>query len=148
MRRASRAIIIKDEKLLVTKRNKFGHEYYILIGGGVDMGETEEQALYREIKEESGVQVQNPRLVYVENAGDMYGMQYIFLCEYVDGEPVLDPESMEAKISAVGQNTYVPMWLSFAELATVPFRSDSLRKAIVGGIQSGFPASPVDITNQ
>jgi 8-oxo-dGTP diphosphatase len=147
MRKASRAIIIKDDKLLVTKRNKFGNEYYILIGGGVDIGEDLEQALYRELQEESGVQVSNPRLVFVENAGDIYGLQHIFLCEYVSGEPVLHPDSAEAKISALGQNTYTPMWLPLSEVATVPFRSDRLRRALLDGIKYGFPDQPVDITN-
>lgn len=147
MRRASRAIIIKDGKLLVTKRNKFGSEYYILIGGGVDFGETLEQALLRELAEESGVQVANPRLVFTENAGFMYGVQNIFLCEYVGGEPALHPESAEAKISAMGKNTYEPVWLSLEELATVPFRSDRLRRAILDGVAHGFPAQTVDITN-
>jgi 8-oxo-dGTP diphosphatase len=147
MRKASRAIIIKDDKLLVTKRNKFGNEYYILIGGGVDIGEDLEQALYRELQEESGVQVSNPRLVFVENAGDIYGLQHIFLCEYVSGEPVLHPNSAEAKISALGQNTYTPMWLPLSEVATVPFRSDRLRRALLDGIKYGFPDQPVDITN-
>jgi ADP-ribose pyrophosphatase YjhB (NUDIX family) len=62
MRQASRAIIINDDKLLVTKRNKFGSEYYILVGGGVEIGESLEQAMYRELQEESGVEVANPRV--------------------------------------------------------------------------------------
>lgn len=147
MRRASRAIIIEDGKILVTKRNKFGSEYYILIGGGVDFGESLEQALYRELAEESGVQVANPRLVFTENAGIMYGLQYVFLCDYVSGEPALHPESAEAKISAMGKNTYEPLWLSLEELATVPFRSDRLRRAILDGVKLGFPDHTVDITN-
>lgn len=148
MRKASRAIIVKDGKLLVTKRNKFGSEYYILIGGGVSFGENEIQALYRELEEESGVEVKNPRLVYVENAGDMYGLQHIFLCEYASGEPELHPDSMEAKISAGGQNTYTPMWLPLSELPGVSFRSPRLQKAILDGLQNGFPDQPIDITDK
>ena len=46
--------------------------------------------------------MQNPRLVFVENAGDIYGMQYIYLCEYVGGEPALNPESDEYAIKCHG----------------------------------------------
>lgn len=149
MRRASRAIVIKEDQILVTKRNKFGDEYYILIGGGVDMGETEEQTLYRELREESGVQVTNPRKVFIENAGDMYGVQHIFLCDYVSGEPTLHPDSTEAKINAMDMgNKYETVWLPLAQLPTVPFRSDCLRRAVLDGIKSGFPASPLDITDK
>lgn len=146
MRQTARAIIVNDGKLLVNKRNKFGHVYYILIGGGVDVGETLEDAMYREVKEESGVKVTNPRLVFTENAGFMYGKQHVFLCEYVSGEPALDPSSAEAKISAMGFNTYEPVWLPLTEVATVPYRSNRLRRAILDGVQHGFPTEPVDIT--
>lgn len=149
MRKACRAIVIKDDKILVTKRNKFGDEYYILIGGGVDMGETEEQALLRELQEESGVQVAHPRKVFIENAGDMYGMQNIFLCDYVSGEPALHPESTEAKINAMDTgNTYTTVWLPLSQLPTVPFRSDRLRRAVLDGVQNGFPDTPLDITDK
>ena len=40
-----RAIVVKENKLLVMHRNKFGHEYDTLVGGGIDVGETPEQAL-------------------------------------------------------------------------------------------------------
>lgn len=149
MRRASRAIIIKDDSILVTKRNKFGDEYYILIGGGIDMGETEEQALLRELHEESGVQVANPRKVFVENAGDMYGFQHIFLCDYVSGEPALHPDSTEAKINTMDiGNGYETLWLPLSQLPTVAFRSDRLRKAVLDGLRNGFPEQPVDITDK
>jgi ADP-ribose pyrophosphatase YjhB (NUDIX family) len=46
MRKAVRAIIIKDDKLLVMNRNKFGKVYDTLPGGNVEIGETLEQALY------------------------------------------------------------------------------------------------------
>lgn len=45
MRRAVRAIIIKDKQLLVMHRNKFGTEYETLPGGNIEVGETPEQAV-------------------------------------------------------------------------------------------------------
>lgn len=41
-------IIIKDEKLLVFHRFKEGQWYYAFAGGGVEEGETEEEAVVRE----------------------------------------------------------------------------------------------------
>lgn len=146
MRTAARAIVIKDDALLVTHRNKFGMEYDILIGGGVDFGETLEQALFRELREESGVQVTNPRLVFIERAGDPYGVQYIFLCDYVSGEPALATNSMEYAINAMGQNLYQPMWRPLKELPTTNFRSEPLKKAILKGLKNGWPKEPLDIS--
>ncbi|HET6924866.1 MAG TPA: NUDIX domain-containing protein [Candidatus Saccharimonadales bacterium] len=148
MRKASRAIIIKDDKIIVTHRNKFGMQYYILPGGGVDMGETLEQALYRELAEEVCVEVANPRLVFTEEAGEPYGTQYVYLCDYVSGEPALHPDSAEAKIHALGKNLYEPRWLSLAEFATIKLRSESLKQAILEGIKNGWPTEPTDVTGK
>ncbi|MBP9852681.1 MAG: 8-oxo-dGTP diphosphatase [Patescibacteria group bacterium] len=139
MRDAVRAIIFKDNNLLVMKRNKFGKEYYTLIGGGVDAGETIEQALVREVREETGISIGQYRKVFVEDAGDMYGMQHVFWCEYLGGEPALSPDAEESKISAMGQNTYTPMWLPLDELERSFFVSSSLKEAILAACANGFP---------
>lgn len=136
MRRAVRAIVIRDGALLVMHRNKFGHEYYTLVGGGIAHGETPEQSLYRELSEETGVAVANPRLVFVEDADALYGLQYIYLCDYVSGEPALSPESNEAKISALGKNLYMPRWLPLAELPDVTFLSESLKDNLLQAVRS------------
>ena len=147
MRTAVRAIIVHEDALLVTHRNKFGNEYDVLIGGGVNLGETLEQALFRELREEGGVRITNPRLVFMEQAGDPYGMQYIFLCDYAGGQPALAPDSDEYAINALGQNLYQPMWRKLGELPAVEFRSERLKQAILHGLAAGFPAEPLDITH-
>jgi ADP-ribose pyrophosphatase YjhB (NUDIX family) len=86
MKYASRAIIERGDEILVMKRDKFGQQYYILVGGAVDMGETAEQALIREVKEETGLVVDNFNLVFVEDAGAPYGIQYVYLCKDPGGE--------------------------------------------------------------
>lgn len=142
MRKAARAIIIKDDQLLVMHRNKFGQQYFTLVGGGVDFGETAEQSLMREISEETGMQVENPRLVFIEEAGDPYGTQYIYLCDHVSGEPKLPPESIEAKIAEAGQNLYIPMWLPLSDLPQTNFLSERLKTAVLEGVKNGFPKEP------
>ena len=122
-------------------------EYETLIGGGVEMGETLEQALYREIKEECGVQVTNPRLVFIEEAGAPYGTQHVYVCDYVSGEPVLSPDAEESTINAMGQNLFQPTWRLLSELDTYTFRTEPLKRAILNGVKNGFPAEPLDITH-
>jgi ADP-ribose pyrophosphatase YjhB (NUDIX family) len=141
-KQAVRAIVINGDKLLAMKRNKFGMEYYTLVGGGVDIGEDHEMALRRELHEETGLTVGVVREVFTEDGGDLYGIQHVFLCEYQGGEPTLTEGSEEAAISAMGQNTYQPLWLSLSDLSQVPFRSTSVRDAITGALQNGFPDTP------
>ena len=148
MRRAARAIIIKDDKIIITHRNKFGMQYYILPGGGVDYDETLEQALFREMAEEVCVKIANPRLVFIEDAGEPYGTQYIYLCDYVSGEPALHPDSQEAKIHAIGSNLYEPQWLTLKEFASIKLRSESIKQAILEGIKKGWPKEPTNITGK
>ncbi|HSX06875.1 MAG TPA: NUDIX domain-containing protein [Candidatus Saccharimonadia bacterium] len=134
-----RAIVINGDKLLAMKRNKFGNVYYTLIGGGIAIGENAEGALRRELREETGMEVGEVREVFVEDAGDLYGVQHVFLCEYTGGDPVLSPTSEEALISAMGKNLYEPLWLPLDQVLQVPFRSKSVAEALIAGAHGGFP---------
>lgn len=140
MRQAVRAIITKDDQLLVMHRNKFGTEYDTLPGGGLEMGEQAEEALAREIAEETGITFANPRLVYIEEAGSIYGTQLIYLCDYVSGEPQLHPASEELAISRMGKNLYEPRWVPIAQLHASAFFSERLKRELVRAFEKGsFP---------
>lgn len=68
------------------KRNKDYQEYYTFPGGGLEEGETLEEGVIREVKEEFGIYVKVIKKLY-ELENDKLGMkEYFFLCEYVDGE--------------------------------------------------------------
>lgn len=145
MRRAVRAIIIKDGQLLVMHRNKFGKEYDTLPGGNVELDEQPEQALARELMEEAQLEFANPRLVFLEQAGEPYGQQYIYLCDYVSGEPMLQPGSEEDVISKMGHNLYKTMWIKLSDLPAKPFLSEALKQAILQHNQRGWPDKPLEI---
>ena len=142
MKQAVRAVVAKGNSLLVMKRNKFGTEFYTLVGGAIDMGETAEQALRREVHEETGLKVGDVHLVYVEDAKAPFGTQYVYWCEYLGGEPKLDPRTFEAELTARGDNTYEPMWLPISRLPDTLFRSGSLKVALIEAFKHGFPSKP------
>lgn len=145
MRRAARAIVIKDNNLLVMHRNKFGTEYDTLPGGGVEVGEELEHAALRELDEETSIAVTNLRLVFIEEAGDPFGTQYIYLADYVSGEPQLHQDSEEQQINKLGHNLYTPQWVSLDDLEELPFVSEKLKNSILLGVKEGFPSAPVEI---
>lgn len=144
---AGRAIVIKDGCVLVMKRSKpDGRKYMVTPGGRLEAGETPEQAVIREVEEETTIKIADPRLVFVEEPDDpVWGTQYVFLCEYVSGEPVLNPLSEEYEFQSLGGGTYEPLWLPFNKLddKEYPFRSAWLGEALRSAIKNGFPDEPI-----
>ncbi|OGM10036.1 hypothetical protein A2Z67_02035 [Candidatus Woesebacteria bacterium RBG_13_36_22] len=67
---ATRAIILSDNKVLLGKRGRgICANEYALIGGKPDEGETPEQAIVREVKEETGLNLINP-VLWKEESND------------------------------------------------------------------------------
>lgn len=147
MKQAARAILFRDNKLLVIKRDKFGKKYNVLVGGGVEMGESPEEALVREAVEETGLKITEFRLVFIEEAGKPYGTQYIYLCKDPGGEIALDEKSIEKWLNTNTDNKYSPDWLPLSELKSndVPFRSDKIRSAILNALKNGWPKEPIKL---
>lgn len=122
--------------MLVMRRNKFGREYYTLVGGGVEAGEELVPALMRELSEETSLQARDPKLVFIEEAAEPFGTQYIYHCEYDGGDIALRDDSEEAQANRGGMNTYHPEWLPTDRLQDVTFMSPDLQKRLVACLSS------------
>lgn len=94
MKIAAMGIVIKDNQVLLVNR-KWHPKLWSPPGGFVDAGETEEQAVYREVWEETGVICQVigkvHELVY-ENSHVV-----IYACSYLSGELQCSFESFEVR---------------------------------------------------
>lgn len=140
---SSRAIIIRNNQLLVMERQKGGNHYYTLVGGGIEKGETKEQALIREVKEETNLDIKYYKHVFTEQQGGFFGTQYIFLCRDVVGDPSLQDDSDEAKISMRGEQIYNPVWLRVSLLKDYNLLSPKIKSAIINAVKNTFPDIPV-----
>ena len=49
------AVLRREGRILLIRQEKPGREYWLLPGGGVNMGETLLQAVQRELSEECGI---------------------------------------------------------------------------------------------
>jgi ADP-ribose pyrophosphatase YjhB (NUDIX family) len=146
MAKAARAIIIEGDKILVMYRNKYGSEYFTLVGGRVNDGETIEQALVRELKEETGLEVTKSRLVFVEEHPKPYSEQYIFLCEVAPhGSVAIQDASEEGFMNRLDANIHKPLWSTLQSFTNLPFRTPQLQDAIVKSLKTGFPNEPMKL---
>lgn len=143
IRQAVRAIIIEDKRLLVMSRNKEGDIYFTLVGGQVKDQETPEQALIREVREETGLIVTSQRLVFYEEHPVPHNKQLIYLCQIGPHDPVaLGIDSEEAYLNTLGINVHTPIWVSNSGFNSLPFRTPQLQTAIIRSMKKGFPDQP------
>lgn len=115
MRNRGSAVIIENDKVALIKRVKADCVYYVFPGGGIEEGESPEEATKREAYEELGVKI------YIhEKFGEveLSGTQYFFLAEIIDGvfgtgqgDEFVKPES--------DRGSYTPMWVEMNRLSTL-----------------------------
>jgi ADP-ribose pyrophosphatase YjhB (NUDIX family) len=120
------AVIVRDDHLLVIHRRKHGTEYFTLPGGGVEAGESIEQACAREIEEETGLRaVVGERLLTLANDGRT---EHYFAADAPTGDVQLGGE--EAEIDSP-TNQYTLMWLPLAELAATDLKPAAAKAMIL-----------------
>lgn len=83
-------ILIEDEKVLLVKQ-KVANRNWSLPGGRVENGETLEEAMIREMREETGLEVKIKNLLYVCDKPDASPslLHITFLLERIEGEITL-----------------------------------------------------------
>ncbi len=122
MRLRSGVVVIENEQVLLIKRVKNGRTYYVFPGGGVEVGETNEQAAIREAFEEVGVYVQLMGLI-CEVAFN--GTQYFYEAKISGGE-VGTGCGEEYTNPAIGSGTYEPVWISCNQLPVLDVRPEEV----------------------
>ncbi len=103
------AILRGTHILLIQHREHAGgRSYWLLPGGGREEGETEEQCVIREMKEETGLDVKIDRLLMNEAASPRVGdplRRKTYLCTILAGEaqPGYEPEPEVAARYAIAE---------------------------------------------
>ncbi len=117
MRIRAGVVLIEDNKVALIERHRAGLEYFVFPGGGVDEGETPEQAAVREAMEELGVEVaikQKVAEIYIDTS-----LQIYFLVERVAGEfgTGAGEEFIDSDQSDPYEGIYIPIWMPIEELS-------------------------------
>lgn len=123
------AIVVKDKKMLLVHRKKQGKEYWVVVGGGVEDGEKLEEALKREVLEETGLKVLNYSYLG-EEIGEFEDLFYYYTCEVEEGTPKLGgPEKKRNNKN----NWYNLEWMSLEKVVNLSLYPASTTKFIKTG---------------
>jgi 8-oxo-dGTP pyrophosphatase MutT (NUDIX family) len=142
MRIRAGCILIEDNRLALIERYRGGVHYFTFPGGGVDKGETHEEAAIREMDEETGLQVKITRKI-----ADIYfngNLQPYFLVERVSGE-FGTGTGKEFSRNDEAHGTYHPMWMPVTEILDNNVLPKPLAEIVFRAVQEGWPKEPVTI---
>ena len=111
----SQSMVIRGNRILLVEHELFGRDFFNLPGGGIEEGETPEEAALRELSEECNVTGKMIRPLTIEYKPDMESRVYTFLVEIPEdavAQKGIDPELSEEEHSIVGLK-----WMRLDEIA-------------------------------
>ncbi|MDP2560807.1 NAD(+) diphosphatase [Psychrobium sp. 1_MG-2023] len=88
--------VIKDGKVLLAQNKRHRGDIYSVLAGFVEVGESLEQTVAREVKEEVGLEVTNIRYFGSQPWPFPHNMMIAYLADYAGGEIKLDPHELIA----------------------------------------------------
>lgn len=116
---SSRGIIIEEDSVYLMFRRKINDkgekkEYYVVPGGGKKEGETLEENIIRELKEEFNVDIKINEFIGMDENEE--SIANFFKCEIVKGKPILGSEELER---CSDKNYYEPRLVPISDLDTI-----------------------------
>ncbi|HZP86354.1 MAG TPA: NAD(+) diphosphatase, partial [Burkholderiales bacterium] len=118
------ALIRRGDELLLARSPHFAPGMYSALAGFVEPGESLEQCLHREVKEEVGVEVTNLRYFSSQPWPFPHSLMIAFNCDYASGEITPEP----GEIESAG-------WFGLDNLPVLPNRISIARRLIDATIE-------------
>ncbi len=112
---AMMALVTRGRDLLLARAHRFAPGMYSALAGFVEPGETIEDCIRREVREEVGVEVQEPVYFASQSWAFPHSLMIAFTAEYAGGEIKLeDVEIAEARWFPADALPYLPPSVSIA----------------------------------
>ncbi len=136
MRIRALGIVVRGDEVLLIHRNVNNKEYFVFPGGGVEQEETIEQAVAREVYEETGVKVKIEKPLYIVT--DENSEHNFYLCSYISGELQREQEETDNVNSADSKK---PSWNKITSLHSVKVLPLEVRDWLVEDFKNNFSNS-------
>ena len=143
MRVRSAAILIQNNSLALMERHRDGRHYFSFPGGGVDAGETPEQAVVREAHEELGVEVKVIRL-----AAEVWlngKQQFFFLVEQTGGTFGTGAGEEFASDRDPARGTFDPIWMPLEQVTAQNVLPKQVAELVAKSHPDHWPDAPIVI---
>jgi NAD+ diphosphatase len=111
--------VIKEDKILLARSTRFKGSFYSVLAGFVEPGETLEECVIREVKEETNIDVKNIRYFGSQPWPFPHSLMVGFIADYAGGELSIDKN----EIVDAG-------WFSVANLPEIPGKISIARRLI------------------
>ncbi len=143
LRNSAKAVIIREDKILLLRKADKDGSYTVLPGGGQNFDETLEQTLKREVMEEVGAEVEVGELLHIREYFSekhqfafkdraLHQIEFFFSCE-------LKTEPDPSRASELDSNQKEVVWVILSELDAANFYPVAMREALSQLENGKFP---------
>lgn len=119
-------LIQKEDHILLARSPHFTKGAYGLIAGFVEVGESVEEAVHREVAEEIGITIKNLQYFGSQSWPFPDSLMIGFIAEYASGEIIIDNKEIEAA-----------NWYPFDQLPGYPSSTISIAKKLIDHVVAG-----------
>jgi 8-oxo-dGTP diphosphatase len=145
MRIRAGIVLIEDNRVALIERHRAGLHYFVFPGGGVNEGESPEQAALRETLEELGIEVAIKQKVAEIQFGRK-SRQVYFLVEQTRGEfgTGIGEEYTDSDPNDPEEGIYIPIWIPINErLLHEKVYPATVARLVVKAVQEGWAQDAV-----
>ena len=135
-------ILVREAEILLMRHRRLGLNYWVLPGGAVKEGETVSDCARREMREETGLEIELGRLVYFADVISpdrrKHHLNLFFLGQILGGEFGVTPAK------SPGEHLDEPRWIPLDHL---PKLYPPIADRLIEDVRKGFPETAVYLSN-